>query len=128
MPTLRYDGTYWTRKGPGGVGEMTRGMEINVSEEWCSTYARKVNANDQFTLTGYEAHADEGNDGIPDPSWTVANIKKWLGDEGVELGYGYKTKTVLLGMVEEHLNPSAPEPVVEEVAEVAETELENTME
>jgi len=128
MPTLRYDGTYWTRKGPGGVGEMTRGMEINVSEEWCSTYARKVNANDQFTLTGYEAHADEGNDGIPDPSWTVANIKKWLGDEGVEIGYGYKTKTVLLGMVEQHLNPSASEPLVEEVAEVAETQQENTME
>ena len=128
MPTLRYDGTYWTRKGPGGVGEMTRGMEINVSEEWCSTYARKVNANDQFTLTGYEAHADEGNDGIPDPSWTVANIKKWLGDEGVEIGYGYKTKTVLLGMVEQHLNPSASEPLIEEVAEVAETQQENTME
>jgi hypothetical protein len=58
----------------------------------------------------------------------VANIKKWLGDEGVEIGYGYKTKTVLLGMVEQHLNPSASEPLVEEVAEVAETQQENTME
>ena len=126
MPTLKYDGVYWTRKGPGGVGEMTRGMEITVSDEWCAQYASRL--NDEFMLIGYEAHFDEGNDGIPDSSWTVANIKKWLGDEGVELGYGYKTKTVLLGMVEEHLNPSASEPLVEEVAEVAETEQENTME
>jgi len=126
MPTLKYNGMYWTRKGPGGVGEMTRGMEITVTDEWCAQYANRI--NDEFMLTGYEAHADEGNDGIPDPSWTVANIKKWLGDEGVEIGYGYKTKTVLLGMVEEHLNPSASEPLVEEVAEVAETQQENTME
>jgi len=127
LPTLTYEGVLKWRPAPGGLGTVERGVANEVSQEWLDRYAL-ILGPDWVVGGGDLPTLDEGNDGIPDPSWTVANIKKWLGDEGVELGYGYKTKTVLLGMVEEHLNPSAPEPVVEEVVEVAETELENTME
>lgn len=65
---------------------------------------------------------DEGNDGIPDAGWTKKDISDWLKAQGAEFS-GYATKAKLLGLVEETLNPPAPEPepaVVEEpVAEEA---------
>lgn len=112
MPALTYNGRYWTAKAPGGLGEMTRGMTLEVSNEWCDEYASRV--TDEFILTGYETHADEGNDGIPDPSWRVADIKVWLKESGVTIGNGYKTKSALLAMVEEQLNPTPVEAVAEQ--------------
>ena len=58
-------------------------------------------------------------------SWTKAKIVEWLEDNGSSVGGGYRTKTKLLELVDEVLNPPAPvaEPVVEE-APVEETETE----
>tara|TARA_R110002020_G_scaffold15678_1_gene56093 strand:+ start:14614 stop:14886 length:273 start_codon:yes stop_codon:yes gene_type:complete len=61
---------------------------------------------------------DGGNDGVPDNGWTKKDIGAWLKAQGVGVG-GYATKSKLLGLVEQTLNPPAPEPepVVEEVLE-----------
>ena len=48
---------------------------------------------------------------------TNKDIKAWIIGNGQEVS-GYNTKKKLLGIVDTILNPPAPEPVVEEVAEV----------
>jgi hypothetical protein len=64
-----------------------------------------------FSLEGDEAPtADEGEDGIPDESWRRGDISAWL-----------------LQLVDQHLNPPAPEPepvAEDEVETVVEQQLE----
>ena len=113
MPTLTYKGILMWRPGPGGLGTLQRDTPVVVSQEWVDTYRTRLGPD--WVVSGSEApHVDEGNDGLPDPSWRVADIKAWLSDRGVELGMGYKTKSALLDMVEEELNPTPVEAVTEE--------------
>ena len=112
MPTLTYKGIFMWRPAPGGLGTAERDQPIEVSKEWIDMY--HVRLGPDWVVSGGEApHVDEGNDGIPDPSWRVADIKQWLTDSGVSIGSRYRTKTALLALVQEELNPTP----VEEAAE-----------
>lgn len=117
MPYLTYKGPFYQRRSPDHtVGAFIRGQRREVSQEWLNTYRRKIN-DTQYLIEGDEGvHLDEGNDGLPDMSWTKAKIVEWLEDNGSSVGGGYRTKTKLLELVDEVLNPPAPveEPVVEE--------------
>lgn len=112
MPTVTYKGIFMWRPAPGGLGTAERDKPIQVSQEWLDHHRIKLGSD--WVVSGGEApHVDEGNDGIPDSSWRVSEIKTWLTDNGVSIGSRYRTKTALLALVEEHLNPTP----VEETAE-----------
>jgi len=75
-----------------------------------------------FRIDGDEAPTvDEGNDGIPDKSWRVADIREWLGSKGLSPS-GYATKRTLLQTADELLNPPVVEEVIEEPVEALETQ------
>lgn len=103
-------------------GQWIRGEPVEVSQQWLDQERRRLKP--QFFRIEGDAGltVDEGNDGIPDAGWTKKDISAWLKAQGVEFG-GYATKAKLLGLVEETLNPPAPEPepvaVEEPVAEEA---------
>ena len=104
------------------AGEWIRGEAVQVSQQWLNEQRHRLRPQ-FFIITGDEGETvDEGDDGIPAAGWTKKDISAWLKAQGVTLG-GYATKAKLLGIVEETLNPPAPEPepaVVEEpVAEEA---------
>jgi hypothetical protein len=122
MPTVRYNGPSFYRRSPDAyTPDFSRGEVRYLVLPY-------------FTLDGDEApHVDEGNDGIPDSSWRRGAIAAWLTDNGVDLSGSYRTKGTLLTMVDEVLNPPAPEPepvpeppVVEEEVVVEEPVVEET--
>ena len=126
MPYLTYKGPFYERKSPDPKVRAFRRMERReVSQEWLDTNRRKI-SDTHYLVEGDEGvHIDEGNDGIPDMSWTKAKIVEWLEDNGSSVGGGYRTKSKLLEMVDSVLNP--PAPVVEEPVEEAE-EVEEAVE
>ena len=130
MPYLTYKGPFYEKRSPDRtVPSFKRGERREVSQQWLDTFRRKI-SDAQYLIEGDEGvHLDEGNDGLPDMSWTKAKIVEWLEDNGSSVGGGYRTKTKLLELVDEVLNPPAPvaEPVVEE-APVEETEIETETE
>jgi|TARA_R100000084_G_scaffold103368_1_gene59366 hypothetical protein len=104
------------------AGQWIRSEPVEVSQQWLNEQRRRLSPK-HFKIEGDKGETvDEGNDGIPDAGWTKKDISAWLKAKGAEFG-GYATKAKLLGLVEETLNPPAPEPepaVVEEpVAEEA---------
>tara|TARA_R100001509_G_scaffold152970_1_gene113593 strand:+ start:226 stop:615 length:390 start_codon:yes stop_codon:yes gene_type:complete len=114
MPKVRYNGPSFNRRSPDPYTPVwTRGETREVKQEWVDKYRPRLPAP-YFTLEGDEAPTvDEGNDGIPDDSWRRADISAWLGSQGVEFAASsYRTKTKLLQLVDQHLNPPAPEPEV----------------
>ena len=107
-------------------GEWIRGEAVEVKQSWVDKY-RHILTPDTFRVEGDTGvTVDEGDDGIPDAGWTKKDISAWLKAKGAEFG-GYATKAKLLGLVEETLNPPAPEPepvaVEEPVAQEAVEEL-----
>lgn len=134
MPTVRYNGPSFYRRSPDAyTPDFSRGEVREVSQEWVDEFRRYL-VLPYFTLDGDEApHVDEGNDGIPDSSWRRGAIVTWLTDNGVDLSGSYRTKGTLLTMVDEVINPPAPEPepvpeppVVEEEVVVEEPVVEET--
>ena len=112
MPSVRYNGPSFYRRSPDAyTPDWTRGEVRDVTQEWVDEYRRFLVAP-YFTLEGDEAPTvDVGNDGIPDDSWRRADISAWLRSQGVEFAASsYRTKTKLLQLVDQHLNPPAPEP------------------
>lgn len=104
-----------------------RGTSTEVSQEWLDQRSNQFIGNDNFEVSGYEPPTlDADGDGLPDDDWRRADIMDWLKERGVPIGRTYKTKTALLAMVEEHLNPPAPEPVAEVVEVEVEVEEEQT--
>ena len=95
---------------------------VTVSQQWLNKWKHTLDPKDFLIEGDAGVTVDAGNDGIPDSGWTKKDISAWLKAKGAEFG-GYATKAKLLGLVEETLNPPAPEPepaVVEEpVAEEA---------
>ena len=124
MPTVTYIGAAVWRKRPDNKDYWERRVPVEVSQEWLDTHRVAICTNPTaFKVEGDAAvTTDQGNDGIPDAGWTKKDISDWLKAQGAEFS-GYATKAKLLGLVEETLNPPAPEPepaVVEEpVAEEA---------
>jgi predicted metal-dependent RNase len=103
-------------------GQWIRGEPVEVSQEWLNHQRNRL-LSQYFRIEGDAGvTVDAGNDGIPDSGWTKKDISAWLKAKGVEFS-GYATKSQLLGLVEETLNPPAPEPepatVEEPVAEEA---------
>ena len=118
MPTVTYTGPFYTRRNPAVyMPDFIRGQAVEVSQGWLDTRRRKLGVNHHIEGDA-GGHVDLGDDGIPDSGWTKAEIVAWLSGMGVEVGGGYKTKTTLLGIVEEALNPApVEEPVVEAAVE-----------
>ena len=127
MPYLTYKGPFYERKSPDSkVRAFRRKERREVSQEWLNAHRRKI-SDTHYLVEGDEGvHIDEGNDGIPDMSWTKAKIVEWLEDNGSSVGGGYRTKSKLLEMVDSVLNP--PAPVVEEPVEEAEEAVEESVE
>jgi len=127
VPYLTYKGPFYERRSPDRTVRAFRRMERReVSQEWLDAHRRKI-SDQVFLIEGDEGvHSDEGNDGIPDMSWTKAKIVEWLEDNGSSVGGGYRTKSKLLEMVDSVLNP--PAPVVEELVEEAEEAVEESVE
>ena len=126
---MRYNGPSFYRRSPDAyTRDFTRGEVRDVSQAWVDQWRRLLVAP-YFSLEGDEAPtADEGEDGIPDESWRRGDISAWLNSQGVEFAASsYWTKTKLLQLVDQHLNPPAPEPepvVEDEVEAVVEQQLE----
>ena len=122
MPTVTFLGPLAYRRRLDRSGEWIRGEPVEVSQKWLDQERRRLKP--QFFRIEGDAGVtvDEGDDGIPDAGWTKKDISAWLKAQGAEFG-GYATKAKLLGLVEETLNPPAPEPepvaVEEPVAEEA---------
>lgn len=131
MPTITYIGATVYRKRPDTKDSWIRKEPVQVSQAWLDQYRVAICSNPTAFLVEGDANAevsvDEGADGIPDAGWVKKDISAWLTERGVELP-GYATKSKLLALAEEHLNPAAPEPVVEEpaVAEEVVAEPEET--
>lgn len=119
MPTVTYIGGTAYRKKPDGSKEIwPKNMPVEVSQSWLDRYRIHICGNPTaFRVEGDGGvTVDEGNDGLPDAGWTKKDISAWLKAKGAKFS-GYATKGKLLGLVEETLNPPAPEPepaVVEE--------------
>ena len=119
MPTVTYiGGTAYRKKPDGSKGLWPKNMPVEVSQEWLDQYRTHICGNPTaFRVEGDGGvTVDEGNDGLPDAGWTKKDISAWLKAKGAKFS-GYATKGKLLGLVEETLNPPAPEPepaVVEE--------------
>ena len=114
MPTVTYIGTLGSRRRRDKGGEPTwdRGVPVEVSQSWLDEWGFSLDSKN-FRIEGAEAPTvDEGNDGLPDKSWRVADIREWLQAKGRNPA-GYATKRTLLQSADEALNP----PVVEEVIE-----------
>lgn len=90
-------------------GQWVRGEPVEVSQTWLDNRRHRFSSN-LFRIEGDAGvTVDEGSDGLPDSGWTKKDISAWLKAKGVEFS-GYATKSKLLGLVEETLNPPAPEP------------------
>jgi len=115
VPTVTYIGKQDRRSNlDASMPDWVRGKVFTVSDEWVATWKNRLSPD--FVIEG--AHADLGNDGIPDSAWTKAKITEWLTGQGTNVGGGFKTKSTLLEMVEGVLNPTpVAEPVVEEAVE-----------
>ena len=120
MPIIKYNGpSFYGRCPDPKMTDFTRGEEKEVSQTWVDEW-RRVIGEPKFTLIGDEGVTiDAGSDGIPDAGWRNSDIKAWLTERNVTISRGYTTKSGLLTLVEETLNPPAPTPVVEEAVEEA---------
>tara|TARA_R110002012_G_scaffold102414_5_gene241958 strand:- start:5522 stop:5824 length:303 start_codon:yes stop_codon:yes gene_type:complete len=90
-------------------------VPVEVSQQWLDENRMHLRPK-YFRIDGDEPETvDEGNDGLPDKSWRVADIREWLGSKGLSPS-GYATKRTLLQSVDELLNPPVVEEVIEEPA------------
>ena len=124
MPTVTFLGPLMYRRRLDSSGQWVRGEPVEVSQSWLNHERRRLKPQ-FFRIEGDRGvTVDAGNDGIPDSGWTKKDISAWLKAKGVEFS-GYATKSKLLGLVEETLNPPAPEP---EPATVEEPVVEEAVE
>ncbi len=116
MPTVTFLGPLGFRRRVDSAGYWKINQPVEVAQEWLDRWGARLDAK-SFRIEGDEAPTvDEGNDGIPDKSWRVADIREWLGSKGLNPS-GYATKRTLLQSVDEFLNPPAEvEEVIEEPA------------
>ena len=130
LPLVRFLGPHYSTRSAGKDVLFPRGAWVEVTQTWMDGNRFHIGAN--FEVQGDELPTvDQGGDGIPDPEWRRADIMDWLKERGIPIGRTYKTKTALLAMVEEQLNPPAPEPVAEVVEaeeEIVEEETDITEE
>ena len=130
LPLVRFLGPHYSTRSAGKDVLFPRGAWVEGTQTGMDDNRFHMGAN--FEVQGDDLPTvDQGGDGIPDPEWRRADIMDWLKERGIPIGRTYKTKTALLAMVEEHLNPPAPEPVAEVVEaeeEIVEEETDITEE
>ena len=128
MPQVKFLGPHYETRSAGKDVVFPRAQWVDVSQEWMDV--NRFHMGENFEIEGAEAPTHDDGDGLPDSGWRRPDIIKWLDEQGVSLGIGYKTKSALLVIVEQHLNPPAPEPVVEvaEPEEVVEEIVEEIVE
>ena len=130
MPLVTFVGPFRTRRRPDSPDEWERNKTEEVSQDWLNTHRRAICSNPTaFRVEGDEGVTVDDGDGLPDNGWTKKDITAWLKAQGAEVG-GYATKSKLLGLVAQTLNPPAPEPepVVEEVQEEVPAEIPEEVE
>lgn len=131
MPQIRYNGpSFYGRCADPTAADFTRGEVREVSQDWLDQWRRTI-GEPKFSILGDEGiTVDAGNDGIPDSGWKRGDILAWLADNGVTPTGAYVTKSGLLTLVDEVLNPTvdAVEEEVQEVVEEVTNEIEQTTE
>ena len=130
MPLVTFIGPFRTRRRPDSPDEWERNKTEEVSQEWLDTHRLAICGNPTaFRVEGDEGVTVDDGDGLPDNGWTKKDITAWLKAQGAEVG-GYATKSKLLGLVAQTLNPPAPEPepVAEEVQEEVPTDVPEEVE
>jgi len=110
LPTVTYIGKTVWRMRPDIKENWERNQPVEVTQEWLDTHRIAICTNPTaFKVEGDAgATVDQEKDGIPDEGWTKKDISAWLKDKGGEVS-GYMTKTKMLGMVGNVLNPKAVE-------------------
>jgi hypothetical protein len=129
LPQVRFLGPHYETRSAGKDVVFPRAQWVDVSQKWMDD--NRFHMGENFEIEGDEAPTHDDGDGLPDSGWRRPDIITWLDEQGVSLGLGYKTKSALLGIVEQHLNPPAPEPIVEVVepeVEVVEEIVEEVIE
>ena len=117
MPTVTFLGPlgFRRRRDKAESQNWHRGVPVEVSQQWLDENRMHLRPK-YFRIDGDEPETvDEGNDGLPDKSWRVADIREWLGSKDLNPS-GYATKRTLLQIVDEALNPPVVEEVIEEPA------------
>ena len=123
MPTITYIGTRYQRPNPDKTHrDFIRGESREVTTAWLDRYGLRF--GDDFRIEGWsrddeEVTVDEGLDGIPDKSWSRADIQTWLAGYDIK-PKGYATKTTLLELVATVMSPDGvaeTEALVEDSAE-----------
>ena len=117
MPTVTFLGPmgFRRRADKGSVTRWELNQPVEVSQAWLDQWRPRLDG-ESFRIEGDEAPTvDEGNDGLPDKSWRVADIREWLQAKGLNPA-GYATKRTLLQTADEALNPPVVEEVIEEPA------------
>jgi hypothetical protein len=121
VPQVIFLGPFYSRRYPDGKGEFIRNKAVFMSQAWLDLYRGHL-PSAKFLVTGDEVPIpDEGNSGTPDKNWKVKDIKQWLDGYGMA-PVGYATKGSLLQLVDNALNPTMAEEVVEEAEEQTEIE------
>ena len=117
MPTVTFIGSEFWRNSPDQGAEFNRAVPQEKSQAWIDQWRRRLSAS-HWRIEGDEPlTVDAGQDGLPDDGWRRADIIDWVRDNGGTVGRVYQTKTQLLVQVDNLLNPTAPEPIVEETVE-----------
>ena len=120
MPSITYLGPFHRRRMPDSMGEFSRAIPTTVSQAWMDKFRNHLPST-HFKIEGDEPAFDEGNDGIPDKGWKIKNIRNWLKTYDMN-PKGYATKSGLLQLVDDVLNPAMAEDVIAEAEEQAEAE------
>ena len=98
MPHLTYKGPFYERKSPDPkVRAFRRKERREVSQEWLNAHRRKI-SDLVFLVEGDEGvHIDEGNDGIPDMSWTKAKNRRMVRRQRQQCGWRIQNQVQIIG-------------------------------
>ena len=121
MPSVKYVGRWPTLSTPAGY--FVRGEPQSISQERVDSQSRRFEGRDWIITdaattpspeTGSPTVSEDvGPVGDPSTSWVRRDIIAWLGERDIAVRAGL-TKAQLLTRVEEHLNPTPTEEVMDE--------------
>ena len=122
MPTVTYIGVEGFRRRRDMAGEWDRGVSVGVSQAWLDEWRFTVDDLKMFRIEGDNTDdlIDEVDDGMPDSGWTKKQLAAWLKDKSIATT-GYMTKTKMLAMAGNVLNPEPTETPDEEPEMVEES-------
>ena len=121
MPTVTYIGVEGFRRRRDMSGEWDRGVSVEVSQAWLDKWQLTLDPK-MFRIEGDNPDdlIGKDNDGMPDSGWTKKQLAAWLKDKSIATT-GYMTKTKMLAMAGNVLNPEPTETPDEEPEMVEES-------